>query len=323
MRLALALVLALAGRAAADGRGFMHRLADAVAQRLEAAAAAHAPRPVPPQPIDVKWSVKKIGSFDLGAPVVALTAADLDGDGKPELYAVTSREVVAFSLGAHGAKEIGRVAFTGEQAMPASRSPVGTALVEGTALTASVSGYVRSMHVHWRGKALVGDSGEPGFAVCPNERVQLVAGRNYFDAGVYEIRCRGDLVDPAGYPLRVRAVLSLKDRLEVAVDRCDLGGATCESAGKFSYGNVGVAFAIADVDRDGRPELVYSGAGASDEPDTVRVVTLGEPDKKHVFRHAFAGGVVGIATVEGGPVIAAVRLAGINGKNTFDLWRLN
>jgi hypothetical protein len=37
-------------------------------------------------------------SFDLGAPLVALTAADLDGDGKPELYAVTSREVVAIAL---------------------------------------------------------------------------------------------------------------------------------------------------------------------------------------------------------------------------------
>jgi hypothetical protein len=278
---------------------------------------------VPPQPIDVKWGVKKIGSFDLGAPLVALTAADLDGDGKPEIYAVTSREVVAFALGAHGAKEIGRVAFTGEQAIPASRSPVGTALADGAVLTASVSGYVRSMRVHWRGKALVGEPGEPGFAVCANERVQLVAGRNYFDDGAYDIRCRGDLVDPAGFPLHVRAVLSLKDKLEIAVERCDLTGAACESAGKYSYGNVGVAFAIADVDRDGRPELVYSGASASDDPDTVRVVTLGEPDKKHVFRHGFAGGVVGIATLANGPVIAAVRLAGVNRTNRFDLWRLD
>jgi hypothetical protein len=322
MRVAIALVLALAGRAAADGQGFMHRLADAVAQRLDAAAAAHVPKPVPPQPIDVKWSVKKIGSYDLGAPLVALTAADLDGDGKPELYAVTSREIVAFALGARGAKEIGRVAFTGEPAMPPSRSPVGTALAEGTTLTASVSGYARSMRVHWRGKQLVGDPGEPGFAVCPNERVQLVSGRNYFDGGAYDIRCRGDLVDTAGFPLRVRAVLSTKDKLDVLVDRCDLGGATCESAGKFSYANVGVAFAIADVDRDGRPEIIYSGAGASDDPDTVRVVTLGD-DKKHGFRHQFAGGVVAIATVEGGPVIAAVRLAGVNRTNHFDLWRLD
>src|SRR5262245_43651507 len=136
--------LALARPTAADD-GFMHRLAEAVAQRLDAAAAAHAPKPVPPQPIDVKWSVKKGGNFDLGAPLVALTAADRAGDGKPELYAVTAHEVVAIALTAHGAKEIARVAFTGEPAVPASRSVVGTAIVEGTILTASVSGYVKSM----------------------------------------------------------------------------------------------------------------------------------------------------------------------------------
>src|SRR5262245_58795973 len=181
--------LAFARPAAADD-GFMHRLAEAVAQRLDAAAATHAPRPVPPQPIDVKWNVKKVGNFDLGAPLVALTAADLDGDGKPELYAVTAREVVAIALTAHGTKELARVAFTGEPAMAASRSVVGTAIVEGGTLTASVSGYVRSMRVHWRGKALVGEPGEAGFAVCPNERAQLVAGRNYFDGGTYDIRCR-------------------------------------------------------------------------------------------------------------------------------------
>src|ERR1041385_6412816 len=50
---------------------------------------------VPPKKVAIKWRLTKIGTVDLGAPLVALTGADLDGDGHGELYAVTAREVIA------------------------------------------------------------------------------------------------------------------------------------------------------------------------------------------------------------------------------------
>ncbi|MBA3456572.1 MAG: hypothetical protein H0T42_26015, partial [Deltaproteobacteria bacterium] len=95
----LGAVLLLAVPAEADPRDdYFTRLAAAVRSGLEEAVVARAPKLVPPVPIRVAWKAVRVGSLDLGAPLVAMTAADLDRDGKGELYAVTSREVVAFAL---------------------------------------------------------------------------------------------------------------------------------------------------------------------------------------------------------------------------------
>jgi len=312
--------LVIAKPAAADN-GFLHRLAAEVASRLDAAIAAHGPKLVPPVPVDVKWKPVRLGSLDLGAPLVALEAADLDGDGKVELYAVTSRHVIAIALGSRGPRELGRVAFAGELAVPAPRDVVGTAIVDGGALVASVSTFAKSMHVHWRGKLLVGDVGESGFELCPGVRAQLVPGRNYFEGAIYGKRCRTDLVDPAGYPIHVSAQLSVKDKLEVQVESCRLD-APCQAAPPQVVAGVGVAFAIADLDRDGRPEVVFAEAGAPGDEDAVRVVTIG--GDKPATKKTFKEGVAGIALVDPGSgpvqVIAAVRFVG---GTRVDLWRLD
>jgi hypothetical protein len=303
--------------------GVLHDIANDIAAKLAALRASHAPKP--PVPVAVKWHpVKLTPSFELGAPLIALAAADLDGDGKPELYAVTTREVIAFALADHHVKELARVPFTGDVAVPASRDPVGAAVVEGRTLVASSSAFVHELRVGWRGKQLAGDAGDTGIELCAGEHLPLAAGRDYFGddkAGYYGVRCK-ELADPAGHLLRVRATLGLTGKLDVAVARCE--GDVCQRTSDVTIGKAGTAFELADLDRDGRPDVVFASANAPGEPDEVRVVTLGEDDKKPKLKKTFAaGGVAALAVsdFDGAPtIIAAVRLVG---STRVDLWRLN
>lgn len=324
---ALALCCAAVPPARADD-GYLARLSQAVRTRLDAAAQGHVARLVPPVPVVVRWKPQKLGSLDLGAPVVAVAAADLDGDGKAELYLVTSREVIAVGL-AGRLHKLGRVAFAGEPAVPASRDVVGTAIVDGTAVIAAVSSWARDLRVEWSGKTLTARPGPGGFPVC-GDRLQLAPGRNFFravrDAGaaMFAARCRDDLTDAAGAPLRIRAELAVTGALDVAVERCT-AVAECRPAGSYQYKDVGVAFEIADVDRDGTPELIASSASAPGDADAVRVIALGSPASRPVFRKSFNGGVAGIVVADGdgdgvAEVIAVVRLAG---AARVDLWRLD
>jgi hypothetical protein len=309
----------------AERDGYLGRLASAVRARLDEAAAAHVARPVPPVPVAVKWKPQKLGSLDLGAPIVAVAAADLDGDGKAELYVVTGRDVIVASL-AGKLREQGRVAFGGEPAVPAPRDLVGTAVVDGTALVASVSAWARDLRVQWDGKSLSATPGVGGFRVC-GERWQLQPGRNYFREGpaaLFGARCR-ELVDAAGAPLRVRGELSLTGALDVVVERCGADGNVCRPAASYRYKDVGVAFEIADVDRDGTPDVIASTASAPGDADAVRVIALGAPAGKPMFKKSFNGGVAGIAVADGDgdgvpEVIAVVRLAG---ATRVDVWRLD
>jgi len=219
------------------------------------------------------------------------------------------------------------VAFGGEPAVPASRDVVGTAVVDGRAVIATVSAWARDLRVEWTGRTLTARPGPGGFVVCGDRR-SLAAGRNFFrDAGAdsFGVRCRSDLTDASGAPLRIRADLATTGALEVAVERCAAGGDECRAAGSYQYKDVGVAFEIADVDRDGAPELIASSASAPGDADAVRVVTLGNPAGKPAFKKQFTGGVAGIVVADGDgdgvpEVIAVVRLAG---STRVDLWRLD
>jgi hypothetical protein len=314
------------GPGAAGDDSYLGRLAAQVTERLDALAAAHAPKLVPPVPVRVAWRPAKLGSLDLGAPLAALAAADLDGDGKAELYAVTSREVVGIAIRGGKATELGRIAFTGPRAVPEPRDAVGTALLEGGELVAASSAWTSELRIAWQGGKLVGREGGPGFLVCPQERASLVPGRNYFGpaAGAfYAARCR-DLVDPGGYPLRIRAQLAPTGKLAVTIEKCAAGGKACRPDAAFELAGVGVAFEIADVDRDGTPEVIVSDDAAPGDPDFVKVVSAAAPQGRPLFKKTFQAGVAALAAIDSDgdgveEVIAAVRLAG---ATRVDLWRL-
>lgn len=331
----MSLAIAVPASASADPRpaptpdSFLRELVRDVRARIDDAILARPPKLVPPKKIDVRWRLVKLGSFDLGAPLVALAGGDLDGDGKGELYAVTSREVIAIGVRGKKLAELGRVAFTGPPVLPMPRDVVGTAVVDGDALLASVSTASPSLRVTWQGSTLVAAPGDPGFVLCPGVVAQLAPGRNYFGdatAGHYGMRCRSGLVESDGRPIRVRAQLSLASKLDVHVERCVATNLGCQPGGKYEYTGVGVAFDIADVDRDGRPEAIYAGAGAPGDPDVLKVVSFGDDDKRQArLKKTFsAGGVAGIALADldgngVAEVFAAVRLVG---SSRIDLWRL-
>src|SRR5690606_27488310 len=116
-----------------------------------------------------------------------------------------------------------------------------------------------------------------------------------------------------GRPIRVRAQLSLAGKLDVHVERCVATNLGCQPGGKYEYTGVGIAFDVADVDRDGRPEVIYAGAGAPGDPDVLKVVSFGDDDKRQArLVKTFPAGVAGIALadVDGNgvaEVLAAVR----------------
>jgi hypothetical protein len=311
---ALALVLvASSARADQANPGFLHRLAHEAQRRVDAQLAARPPVLVPPTPIAVRWRPIKLASLDLGAPLVALTAGDLDGDGRAELYAVTTRDVIAIGWRGRRLDELARVAFAGDRALPQPRDPVGTAVVDNGALVATTSSFQHALRVSWQGKALVAAPGEADFELCTGEHGALAPGRNYFENATYGVRCR-DMVDAAGAPLHVRGELALTGKLAV-----DAGPAHVEIP------DVGTAFELADLDRDGTPEVIYAGAGAPGDPDIVKIVSLGGDVHKPRWKKPFAaGGVAGIAVgdLDGDKVAETVAAVRLIGATRVDLWRL-
>src|SRR5262245_27863622 len=95
------------GAVAAASDDYLAELAAVVRARLDAIVAGREPKPVPPVPIAIRWRTVRLGSVELGAPLVALAGADLDGDGIGELYAVTEREVVVLGFRAGRPTELG------------------------------------------------------------------------------------------------------------------------------------------------------------------------------------------------------------------------
>ena len=315
---AAALVLCHVGAAAAP-HDYLSRFPERVHERLAALAASRVPKLVPPTPTPVVWKAVRLGSIDVGAPLVALTAADLDSDGTSELYAVTSREVVALALKGK-LVELGRVSFVGARAVPAPRDVVGTAAVDNGVLVAASSAFASELRVTLLKGKPVATTGGAGFLVCPGERLVLVPGRNYFAGDLHAVRCKTGLVDRTGAPLALRAQLGLQGKLAVAT--CVPGGA-CTTA--FEVAHAGTALELADVDRDGVPEVIVSGYVAPGDADTVKVISVGGDERKPKFRRSFNGGVVGIAVAETAvsaprTVVVAVRLAG---STRVDLWRLD
>ena len=300
-------LLTLCGDANANaGRDdFVQRLLAETRARIDAAIAARPPVLTPPKKIAVKWRLAKVASIDLGAPLVALTGGSLVRGGHGELYAVTTREVIALGVGKK-LVELGRVALTGEHAMPAPRDTIASAIVDGDAVVVHVSSFAKSVRLRWQDKALVVEPGDVGYALCPGEVATLTAGRNYF-GDLYNSRC-ASLVDAEGRPQKLRGDVSVANKLTVTS-----GTAT------FEYKDSGVAFELADIDHDGTPEVIYSAAAAPGDADTLRVLSLGDDEKKPKLKKAFtAGGIVGFATAINEVFVAVRRV----GSSRVDLWRI-
>jgi hypothetical protein len=300
--------------------------------------AATMPKP-PPVPIKVGWKPRRLASVNVGAPLLALAAGDLDGDRKAELYAVTETEVVAYDVGAR-LVERARLALPPELPAIRPRDAVATAYVDDTGarpeLRVRASTRARGARYGLDGKALRELGGADEFPVCAGRALALVPGRNHFgtvEAPVYNLRCRDDLVDRNGIPLVVTAELGPAGALTVAIaPRTAVAtagaAATAEGTAPVLVSAVGSAFEVADVDRDGTVDLIAAGAGAPGDRDAIKVLPMTGTDPaatKPMFRKGFTGGVVAIAVADvdgdgADEVIGAVRLPG---STKVDLWQLN
>ena len=336
---------ARAGAAPADDDVRRGVLARAI-ELLEAASAAKIPPRRPPTPVPVRWKAKRLAAIDLGAPLVAMTSGDLDGDGRAELIAVTEREVIVLApTGRRGIAIAARAALPAEPPAIEPRDVVAAASVAGRGGAAEVR--VRTSSAA-RGARYVLDAGalrevgpQATYPLCADRDGELAPGRNYYErAGgdalpltwpsrYWAAACRAGLVDREGRALRAEAVLGAGGALAVTVAvRCDRDEAGCVAERTVTIDRAGVAFTVADVDRDGRPEVITSAASAPGDADAVTVHTIPAPGAtlgKPVFTRSFSGGVGGVAAddLDGDgdvEVIAAVRLPG---AERVDLWLLD
>jgi hypothetical protein len=334
----LALPVAAAGGASPTAPdGFAARIAARARALLDEASAERVPPRRPPRPVPVKWKAKKLGAVDLGAPLVALTSGDLDGDGRAELVAVTEREIVVLApQGRRALAATARAALPDEAPAIEPRQPVAAAVVvagsRGAELRVRSSTAGRGARYVVDGERLRESGAQAAYPLCADREAELARGKSYFEDGatrIWAAACRSGLVDPEGRALRADAVLGAGGALGVTVAvRCARDEADCPAPRTFAIDKVGIAFAVADVDRDGRPEVITSAASAPGDPDAVTVRTLpasGSKLGKPIFTKKFSGGIGGIAAddVDGDgdiEVIAAVRLPG---AERVDLWLLD
>jgi hypothetical protein len=180
----------------ATGNAQRQRLAatwDRITALLAQASAARAAVRVPPRPIQVRWQARRLASIPLDAPLLALAAADLDGDGRDELAALTARELVILAHDGHAFAVHGRALLPAEPATMRPRAPVGTLVVRDSdgdgrdEIAARSSEQARGIILALapgagRGSAALEERGRiAGFPLCGDVLGHLEPGRNVFD----------------------------------------------------------------------------------------------------------------------------------------------
>jgi hypothetical protein len=258
-------------------------------------------------------------------PVGTLVVHDGDGDGRDEVAARSSEQARGVVLASQVAP----------RAQP--RGKAGPALEErgraaGFPLCAGVLGQLEPGRHEFAGVLPGAPGSAPGSApgtAAPATAAPATAADSPLPplpARFWSARCSRALVDPAGRGLAVAAVVAADGTLTMTSSaRCAAAEQGCPGPGEIRLAGAGVAFEIADLDRDGHPEIAVTRAAAPGDPDEVEISTWSGSDLRSRFRRGFTGGVVGLAAGDfhgrGAPtLIGAVRLLG---SHRVDLWSFN
>jgi hypothetical protein len=286
--------------------------------------------------------------LDLGAPVLALAAADTDGDGVDELYALTPDEVVA--LERPGPKKTlavrQRVALPGDAPVPRPREPVGTLVAldadgDGRAeLHARTSAHAAGLRLvaSGPGGALAPGGAPPAaWTLCAGARgdggvtlalAELARGVAFFAGASFTV----DPADGVGAPAAPSSLVAAacgdapgpRDAPWFALVDAEgaitlLGGAP---TGKTT--GAGAALALADVDGDQRPELVTTAYRAPGDGDVLVVWRVGDGGALTELGRgeSLAGGIAAVTAgdLDGDGVAEPVAAARLPGSTRTDLW---
>jgi len=259
-----------------------------------------------PKPIEIRWRPKRIADFDFGNGVLAAAAHDLDRDGREELLILTSRELVAIQgVGSGSASVLARVDLDGGPAVPAVRDPLGAIAISED--EGAVSIWLRTSELA-RGQQLKGSlplrvvARFEGVPLCPPKVAPMVPGRNLLVGRghklpplFYALRCLRGYFDESGQSTTGYAVLDTSGQLSVMTKACS-GPEQCGGEKRLEVNDTGYAFAAADIDRDGKLEVVSAGTGAPGDRETVRVREVGAKttlEHKRSFRLGAVAIVIG------------------------------
>jgi hypothetical protein len=185
---------------------------DRITALLAQASAARAAVRVPPRPVQVRWQARRLASIPLDAPLLALAAADLDGDGRDELAALTARELVVLAHDGHAFAVHGRALLPAEPATMRPRAPVGTLVVRDgdgdgrDEVAARSSEQARGIILALApgaasGPAALEERGRvAGFPLCADVLGNLEPGRNVFNGVAPAAAVAPAAVTPAAAP---------------------------------------------------------------------------------------------------------------------------
>jgi hypothetical protein len=266
-----------------------------------------APLPAEPAPVRTR------------TPVGTLVVHDSDGDGRDEVAARSSEQARGILL-----------ALTSRAQRKGKAGP-GHALEEharmaGFPLCASVLGQLEPGHHEFAGVLPAAPASAPPITSAATPSPAGDSPLPPLPARFWSARCSRELVDPAGRGLAVAAVVATDGTLTVTSRaRCAAEEQGCPAPAEIRLVGAGVAFEIADLDRDGHPEIAVTRAAAPGDPDEVEISTWSGGDLRSRFRRGFTGGVVGLAAGDfhgrgASSLIGAVRLLG---SHRVDLWSFN
>ncbi|MBT8491460.1 MAG: hypothetical protein KJO07_00255, partial [Deltaproteobacteria bacterium] len=152
----------------------------------------------------------------------------------------------------------------------------------------------------------------------------LVAQRPDLPAVLYAVRCGLGFYDPAGQRRAARAVLDADGTLTLAVLGCS--DQSCDKLQRAqAIADAGTAFATADIDRDGLPEVVAAGGGP---PGSGERITIFEsrPDrwrKQHHVDFKLGAGSVVIGQFDDDDELEILSLHRKLRTNPVELWLWN
>jgi VCBS repeat protein len=271
----------------------------------------------------------------LGAPLLALAAADLDGDGRAELLALTADELVVLSVDREATTVRQVLALEGPPPVPRPREPVGALVVADGQILARTSEHALGL-VAAPDKGLLARAGTfKSYALCA---LHDANGKQHIAAATL-----GPGVSWfAGSAVAFQPALAMAPALPAKIVAATCGGgilAVADAEGKLRLwrdgdqapwivlDGVGTAFQVVDLDADGQLEVVASAYRPPGTGDVLGVWRLAADGSATLVRRGnpLTGGIVAVAAGDfdgdGLPdIVAAVRLVG---STRSDLWLLD